>query len=141
MRQRSIYSPLRGVVLLVAALPFAGCGEDNDDPCPGVVEGARYLVEVVGTSRSPQPEGCDGEWGFAEGLAFTATASKTVPSATCRVAVPELSGVPDWSFELQPTEAQSDGFMKGRYDGTFGQCTVSVGLSLSAGPGSACFES
>jgi hypothetical protein len=141
MRQRSIYSPLFVVVLSVAALPSAGCVEDNDDPCPGVVEGSSYLVEVVGASQSPQPEGCNSEWGFVEGLAFTAAVSKTVPSATCRVAVPELSGLPDWDFKLRPTEAQSDGFMKGSYDGTFGECTVSVGMSLSAGPGSSCFES
>jgi hypothetical protein len=141
MRQRSIYSPLFVVVLSIAALPFGGCVADDDDPCPGVVEGARYLVEVVGASQSGQPEGCDSEWGFVEGLAFTASANETVPSATCRVAVPELSGIPEWSLELQPTEAQSDGFMKGRYDGTFGDCRVSVVMSLGAGPGRRCFES
>ncbi len=141
MRQRRIFSPLFVVVLLGAALPLGGCVDDNDDPCPGVVDGARYLVEVVGASQSPQPEGCDSEWGFAEGLSFTATVNETVPSATCRVATPELSGIPEWSFALQRTEAQSDGFMKGRYDGSLRECTASVGMSLSAGPGLACFES
>lgn len=141
MRQRSSQSPLFAIVAPVAALAFVGCGGDNDEPCPGVVEGASYRIEVTGESKAPRPEGCAAEWGFSEGVVLTATASQTVPSATCSVAVPELSGVSGWSFERRQTEPRNDGFMRGSYDGTFGNCMASLTMSLDAGPDLSCFTS
>jgi hypothetical protein len=141
MRQRSTRSPFLAIVARVAALALVGCGGDNDQPCPGVVEGATYRIEVVEESKTSQPAGCAAEWGFTDNLKFTATANEVVPSATCSVAVPELSGVPGWTFELRSTEPRNDGFMWGTYDGMFGDCEATLTMSLDAGDDHRCFAS
>lgn len=141
MRQRNTQSPFFAIVAPIAALAFVGCVGDNDDPCPGVVEGATYRIEVTGESKAPRPEGCAAEWGFAEGVVLAATASQVVPSATCSVAVPELSGVSGWTFERRGTEPLNDGFMRGSYDGAFNDCTASLDMSLDAGEDHRCFTS
>lgn len=138
MKQRSNWSPFVTCVLTGAAL--SGCGGNADDPCPGVVKGASYEVRVVEAAQTAQPEGCNAEWGIADGTLLVATADRLVPSATCAVATPELSGADDWSFERRDTEPKSDGFMRATYDATFRECEATVSLSLDAGTGLPCFQ-
>ncbi len=119
---------------------MSGCGDGADEPCPGVVKGGSYQVQVVRAAQTAQPEGCNAEWGIADGTLLVATADRLVPSATCAVATPQLSGAAEWSFERRDTEPKNDGFMRATYDATFRECVATVSLSVDAGTGLRCFQ-
>jgi hypothetical protein len=141
MKQRSSRGPFLLTSLWLAALPLLGCSDDSDEPCPGVVVGATYEVDVVEPSEPAVPADCHLDWALPDGAQLLATVNETYASATCSVATPELSGLEGWSFELLRTEAASDGFMKGNYEGTLGDCRASVTMKLGAGTNRACFQS
>lgn len=140
MKQRSRRGPSFLASLWFAALPLLGCSDDNDEPCPGVVVGASYQVDVVEPSQPAVPADCQLDWALPDGAQLLATVNETYASATCAVATPELSGLEGWSFELLRTEAASDGFMKGSYEGTLGDCRASVTMTLAAGTNRPCFR-
>jgi hypothetical protein len=117
-----------------------GCG--TKEPCPGVVDGAIYDIEVGAETKPSAPaRACQDGWGFTSGLVLSATAGDLEGEGECLVAVPTLDGVTGWTFKESNTEVTSGGFMRGLYRATSGKCTGLLSLQLGAsGSNFPCFQ-
>ena len=117
---------------------LAGCSDPG--PCPGVVEGASYQVELGEPSSEDSPSDCHDNWGFSNGSSLAAKMSKVAEGGSCKVGQPELDGLPGWTFERISDDDPNNGFVRSSYRGTFKDCTASVRLHISKGAGGDCFE-
>jgi hypothetical protein len=125
-------------LLVAGALVLAACGDK--EPCPGVVDGASYQVEVGTQAPVDHASDCYQEWGFADGSTFTARVTELLGDGSCLVGVPELEKLQGWVVREQNTEATGEALLKGMYVGMFGSCSAGFSLKLSEGDGMPCFS-
>jgi hypothetical protein len=130
------------LALLLASglLLVAACGDK--EPCPGVVDGASYEVDIESQAAVDLASDCYQDWGLADGSTFTARVTSITGDGSCLVGVPELESVQGWTLTKQRTEVTSEGFLEGMYQGRFDACSALVSLELSKrGEGMPCFDS
>jgi hypothetical protein len=127
----------RLALLGAGGLLLAACGDK--EPCPGVVNGATYQIEV-GTQAPVDPASeCYRDWGFAEGSTFAARVTELMGDGSCLAGVPELEDLQDWSLMEHNTEA-SEGLLEGLYLGTFRSCSALLWLKVSEKDDMPCFS-
>jgi hypothetical protein len=114
---------------------ISGCGPD--EPCPGVVQGATYEVELHEQTKR-DPDECHLGWGLEPGFTFLATVNETQFGGTCLAGRPDLSGAQDWSFERQEGDTLYDGLFESAYKAQFRDCQSYVSLSVASSTGLPC---
>jgi hypothetical protein len=119
-----------GVRIWCAMPLLLACG--SKDPCPGVVDGATYDIEIGSERETSVPAaGCQDAWGFTPGLVLSATTTELQGDGECLVGIPVLDGVTGWTFTESNTEVTSGGFMLGMYRATSGKCTGLLSFELA----------
>jgi len=121
-----------------AALSVCGCGGPNE-PCPGVVEGATYEVEIHESTLKDSPAECHLGWGLDAGFTLLATVNETGDGGTCLAGRPDLSAGEDWTFEKQKGEPLSDRLFESSYEAQFRACESYISFSVSSSTGLPCF--
>jgi len=137
MRGRGARRSFLALTFVSAALSVCACG-GPDEPCPGIVQGATYEVELHGSSAT-DPDECRLDWGLEPGFTFLATVNETQFGDTCLAGRPDLSGAKDWTFDRQEGTTLYDGLFAASYRTQFRECESYVALWLASGPDLPCF--
>lgn len=128
-----------GLARLVAgALAMAACGDK--EPCPGVVDGASYQVEVGTQASVNLASDCYQDWGISDGSTFTGRVTKLTGEGSCLAGVPDVENLQGWALTEHKTEVHGEGLLEGRYLGTFGSCSALVSLRLRERDDMTCFN-
>ncbi len=130
-----------GLALLVSGtLAMAACGDK--EPCPGVVDGASYKIEVGAQAPVDLASDCYQDWGIQDGSTFTARVTKLTGDGSCLAGVLDVPTLQGWDVTpiKQDADVHGEGF-EGFYQGKFGACSALMSLDLSSeGDSMRCFN-
>jgi len=128
-------------VAVLSALVVCACsgyGYGDLKPCPGVVVGAKYELQI-GAGLDGASGICAAAWGFAEGNVFDAEIVGAVGRDTCNSGVATLSGNGGWDLQLRNDGLAGGGALV-ESDYTITQSGCSATAALSLGCDSSCLD-
>ena len=130
----------RFIASAVALCSFALGACKDADPCPGVVEGAAYQIVLHDPITADNPSDCHLDWGLPRDATLTAKMDHVEEAGTCKVGMPNLTQLADWTFERVDGDEPNDGFVRSLYQARYLSCETVVRLNIHKGTGLSCFE-
>jgi hypothetical protein len=105
-----------------------------------VVEGAAYHIVLHDPITADSPSDCHLDWGLPSDATLTAKMDHVEEAGTCKVGMPNLTELSDWTFERVDGDEPNDGFVRSLYQASYQSCEAVVRLSIGKGTGLNCFE-